>query len=262
MDFTEATTVVPDGGRYAAAVAEGWDILGNANGGYLLAMAARAMADAAGRPDPVTITAHYLAPGRPGPVTIDPVVVKEGRTFTTVRASLASPERPLLELVGTFGDVADRDGMPERVDGGPPDLPSRQDCTPRDAPGEAPAFMSKVELLLHPDDRGFATGAKSGLPRMRGWFGWPDGSDVDTFGLLVAADAFPPTIFNTHLPVGWTPTVELTVHVRGRPAPGPLACSFTTRFVTGGFLEEDGEVWDATGRLVAQSRQLALLPRG
>jgi acyl-CoA thioesterase len=42
---------------------------------------------------------------------------------------------------------------------------------------------------------------------------------------------------------------------------GWLRCRFTTRFVTGGYLEEDGEVWDEAGRLVAQSRQLALLPR-
>ena len=99
---------------------------------------------------------------------------------------------------------------------------------------------------------------------MRGWFDWPGAASepIDTIGLLQATDAFPPTIFNVELPVGWMPTVELTAHVRARPAPGPLRCEFTTRFVTGGFLEEDGEVWDATGRLVAQSRQLALVPRG
>jgi len=63
------------------------------------------------------------------------------------------------------------------------------------------------------------------------------------------------------LPVAWTPTVELTAHVRASPAPGWLRCRFSTRFVTAGFLEEDGEVWDSTGRLVGQSRQLALVPR-
>jgi acyl-Coa thioesterase superfamily protein len=45
-------------------------------------------------------------------------------------------------------------------------------------------------------------------------------------------------------------TVELTAHVRARPAPGWLACRSTTRFVAGGF----------HGALVAQSRQLSLLP--
>jgi hypothetical protein len=47
-----------------------------------------------------------------------------------------------------------------------------------------------------------------------------------------------------------------------RPVPvdiNPVRCRFSNRFVTAGFLEEDGEVWDGTGRLVGQSRQLALV---
>jgi len=270
--FAAATAVTPAGdGRYAGEVHEGWDIAGNANGGYLLAIAARALRDASGRPDPVSVTAHYLRPGRPGPVTVDTEVVKEGKTFATVRGTLLDAEgRPLLSLLGTFGTLSattEASIHHELVDAAPPDMPSFEDCRPRQAAPEiAPAFMDRVDLRLHPDDSVFSSGQKSGSARMRGWFAFAPGADgehepVDTIGLLQATDAFPPTIFNVELPVGWVPTVELTAHVRARPAPGPLRCAFTTRFVTGGFLEEDGEVWDSTGRLVAQSRQLALVPR-
>jgi hypothetical protein len=96
---------------------------------------------------------------------------------------------------------------------------------------------------------------------VRGWFRLRDSEPIDTVALLCAIDAFPPTAFNAALPVAWTPTLELTAHVRARPVPGWLRCQFTTRFVSGGFLEEDGEVWDVSGHLVAQSRQLALVPR-
>ena len=48
-------------GQWSASIHPGWDIAGNANGGYLLAVAARALAGATGRPDPVTVTAHYLS---------------------------------------------------------------------------------------------------------------------------------------------------------------------------------------------------------
>jgi hypothetical protein len=101
----------------------------------------------------------------------------------------------------------------------------------------------------------------SGQGLVRGWFGFADGRPVDTLALLLAADAFPPAVFNLGLPRGWVPTVELTVHIRGVPAPGPLRCQFRTRFVTGGALEEDSEVWDSAGQLVAISRQYGLLAR-
>ncbi len=274
MTFASATAVTPVGdGHYEATIHDGWDIGGNANGGYLLAIAARAMQQASDRPDPVTITAHYLRPGKPGPAEVTTSIVKQGKRFVTVQGTLLDAEgKPVLALVGTFGSLDGPGEAPpggiERVDAEPPELPDYDDCDRRQASplAEPPAFSERVELRLHPEDSVFASGQKSGEARVRGWFALPPGPDgnpepVDTIAMLQATDAFPPTIFNTDLPVGWVPTVELTAHVRARPAPGPLRCAFTTRFVTGGFLEEDGEVWDATGRLVAQSRQLALVPR-
>ena len=262
--FAAASAVVPGGpGRWSATVADGWDIAGNANGGYLLAIAGRAMADAVGRPDPVTITAHYLAPGRPGPVDVSATVVRSGRRFSTATGLLSSPERPLLAVLGTFGELSSTDDAPEHVEGAPPDLPAPEDCVAMVGTDTfPPPFMRRVDLRLHPDDAGFTRGRPTGRPRVRGWFRLPGDEPVDPLALLCAVDAFPPTIFNADLPVAWTPTVELTAHVRSRPVPGWLACSFSTRFVSGGFLEADGEVWDAAGRLVAQSRQLALVPRG
>jgi hypothetical protein len=46
--------------------------------------------------------------------------------------------------------------------------------------------------------------------------------------------------------------------LRGLPAPGWLACEAHTRLVADGWFDEEASVWDSTGRLVAQSRQLAL----
>jgi acyl-CoA thioesterase len=260
MSFAEASAVRRSGETtWAAEVSPGWDIMGNADGGYTLAIAARAAGEAAERPDPVTVTAHYLAPARPGPVTVEARVIRRGNRFATVAATLSATEQPLLALLGTFAELGEYDG-PERVDAEPPLLPPPEECVlvvPTDT--FPPPFMGRVELRLHPEETPF--GGAGGPPRVSGWFRFPGGEAVDTFGLLVAVDAFPPTVLRSGLPLAWVPTVELTAHVRARPEPGWLRCAFTTRFITGGFLEEDGEVWDASGRLVAQSRQLALLPR-
>jgi len=262
MTFTADTAVTALApGRFSTHIRPDWDIAGNANGGYLLALAARAMVAHCGRPDPVTVSAHYLSPGRVGEASVQCETVKEGRRFATVTAALEAGDRRLLQVLGAFGNLSDVPEGPERIDAGPPELPPVEDCISSASGDSFPAFMGRVDLRLHPEDAGFRVGQPSGEARMRGWFRLPDTDAVDTIGLLLGLDAFPPTIFNARLPVGWTPTVELTCHVRARPVPGWLRARFTTRFVTGGFLEEDGELWDAADRLVAQSRQLALLPR-
>jgi acyl-CoA thioesterase len=247
---------------WSGAIAPGWDIVANANGGYLLAIAARALGAALERPDPVTVTGHYFYPGKAGDVTIETQVLKEGRRFGSGGADLISKGRTLLSCIGTFGDLTEASG-PEIVDQDPPEMPDPDDCLPVVATDTfPPPFMGKIELRLHPEDGQFLLGKRSGHALMRGWFRLRHDEPTDTIALLCAADAFPPTAFNADFPVAWTPTIELTVHVRARPEPGWLRCKFATHFVTGGFLEEDGEIWDSTGHLVAQSRQLALIPRG
>jgi hypothetical protein len=142
------------------------------------------------------------------------------------------------------------------------EVPPFEQCTRRTPEGEIIplALMSKLDMRLHPDDRGFATGQPNGVPRIRGWFAFADGRPNDTLSVLLAADAFPPPIFNLLAVPGWVPTVEFTVHVRAVPAPGPLRCEFTAKEIQGGIFEEDGVIWDEQGTLIAQSRQIGLIP--
>ena len=118
-----------------------------------------------------------------------------------------------------------------RVDAQPPELPAPEDCKRIEAgaSGFPPALMGRMDLRLHPQDTGYIRGEPSGNPLVRGWFRLLDGESIDTFALLLAVDAFPPTIFNANLPVSWAPTLELTTHVRGIPSPGWLRCRFSTR---------------------------------
>ncbi len=261
--FADATEVVDRGdGTFGAHIPEGWDIVGNVDGGLLLAVVGRAVTTATGRPDPVTVTAHYLRPGRAGPAVVSTEVLKVGKRFSTARATLHARGSEVITALATVGEL--EEGVEVlHLDGGPPGLPPLEECELLvGGDGFPPAFMDRVEVRLHPEDTGFIRGAPSGVPQVRGWFRLRGGEPIDGIGLLLAVDAFPPTVFNASFPAAWTPTVELTAHLRARPAPGWLECAFRTRYVTGGFLEVDGEVWDATGALVAQSRQLALVPCG
>jgi acyl-CoA thioesterase len=257
----DAATAVTDGD---AAIHDGWDIGGNANGGYLMALAARGLLQASGRTDPISLTAHYLSPGRPGPVRIDGEVVKAGRRFTTVSGRMHRDGTTLLQLVGAFGDLAQPLGKYEHLASGPPDLPPFEECIPRtrDQGGVQVSMMDRLDVRIHPDHLGWLKGEPRGVAEIAGWFAFADGRPLDTLALLMVCDAFPPAVFHLDMPPGWVPTVEYTVHVRGVPAPGPVRCVFRSRFVQGGFLDEDGEVWDSEGRLVAQSRQLGLTPLG
>jgi acyl-CoA thioesterase len=248
---------------FEAALAPDWDILGVVDGGYLLAVAARALQEQTGR-DPVAVTAHYLSPGRTGPASVGTAIVKTGARFTTGTAMLRQDGRDVLTLLGTFGTLHS-DADVQLQDYQPPHLPPPDDLPRlRHRSGQPfpPPFVNRVDLRLSPEDAGFVSGKPSGVAQMRGYWRLLDGEPCDAIALLLAADSLPPTSFNSGLDVAWTPTLELTVHVRAVPTPGWLRVDTRTHCISHGRLEVDGLIWDSADQLVAMSRQLMLVPQG
>ncbi|MGW2052560.1 thioesterase family protein [Streptomyces sp. NPDC001840] len=254
-------------GVYETRLAPGWTIMNVLNGGYLLAVIGRALGDALPHSDPFAVSAHYLTPSTPGPAVIRTEAVRSGRTLSTGQASLYQTaedgtEVERIRVVASYGDL---DALSDdiRTAAKPPEMPPLERCISA-ADGPTPpgdfSMIDRLALRLDPATVGWAVGAPSGRGEMRAWFAFEDGRDADPLSLLLAVDALPPTAFELGLK-GWTPTVELTAHVRCRPAPGPLRVALTTRNLAGGFLEEDAEIWDSADRLVTQSRQLARVPR-
>jgi acyl-CoA thioesterase len=272
----ESDTQIDAGeGGWCGRIEPRWNIGANPNGGYTLALAVRAMLAACRRPDPLTITAHYVAPPAMGPVVVRPEIVRTGRRYATVAASMVQEGRELIRLLGAFGDLEAQHG-PTRIGAAMPSVAAPRDCVRMldlaDWGGgrPMPEVAHRYDLRLDPTCQWVrshrpgadpaATASDGSLPPLEvaGWTRFADGSPPSVLGLLAMADAFPPTMVG-HGNVGWVPTIELTVHVRRRPVPGWILGAFTTRFLIDGLLEQDGELWDGAGRLVALCRQMALV---
>ena len=253
-------------GRWTGEMSNRWDIGDKPNGGYMIALAVRAMAGvtgatAANHVDPFSVTAHYLRPGETGPVAVDVDLVRTGRTLSTATATMTQSGKEKLRVIGTFGRL-DRASGPTAIGAAMPDLPSPEECLSRRGGGQAhyvpSRFSDSVDVRLHPDT-GWVRGVPSGTAELTGWMRFADERPADVASMALFADAFPPTVFEVLPTAQWVPTIELTVHFRGIPAPGWLRARFQSRYLMDGFFEEDGEIWDSTGRLVAQSRQLAMV---
>jgi len=242
-----------DSSTYDAHLDAGWRIGSGVNGGLLLAVMGNALrarfgALPGGHVDPVAVSGYYLSAGRPGPAAVH----DDGEA-----------DRERVTALATYADLATLP-VDVRTTAVAPDLPPPDRCvsvadTSPDFLQEA-SLLERLDLRLDPACLGWMHGRPSGRGVVSGWLRMADGREPDALLLLLAVDALPPVTFDLGL-FGWTPTLELTVHVRAAPAPGWLRVRHATRNFAGGLLEEDAEVWDSTGRLVAQSRQLALAPR-
>lgn len=261
MTFSNASAVSGGPGRWTANLEEGWDIFGVTNGGYLMSIATRAMEAETEARQLISVTGSFMNPASPGPVEVGVEALKRGRSLSTLRATLSRDGRDLVYVTGVYADPDRPINDVILARGEPPALPAPEDCILTEPAEDAPIpppFTGKVELRVPPEDvEAFGAGAE---PRSRGWFRLRDGEALNAHAIVLATDSFAPAIFYSNLAVGWTPTVDMTVQIRDPSPIGWLACQYTTRFVSAGMLEEDGEIWDENG-LVAISRQLALVPR-
>ena len=117
-------------------------------------------------------------------------------------------------------------------------------------------LLSRVEVRVPEDQLELGTG---GAAHVSGWIRFADGRPPDSLSLALFADAYPPSLFAALGSVGWVPTLEMTVHIRRRPADGWIMATFETDDLSGGRLVETGSLWDHTGALVARCRQLGML---
>ena len=239
---------------YRGELHQGWRIGAVPNGGYVLAVAGRALRAELPHRDPLTVTAYYMAPTELGPIDCAVEFLGGGRStsFALVRMSQEGQLKVLVtaaytdldKLNGASWSAAER-----------PQFPPWEQCEV--PPDKGLEFRERAEMRLVAGAEVFRERKTNGSGEFCGWVQHSDGADPDVIALLMFADAFPPPIFTVLGPVGWVPTLELTVQVRAHPAPGPLQVRLRSRHLSAGVLEEDGEYWDSAGRLVAISRQTA-----
>lgn len=254
-EFDQHSQLTPlDGTRFAVTLSDLWNVGPVPNGGYLIALAGKAMAAVCAHKDPLTITGHYLRPAQPGPAELVVTPIKQGGTFDNAQVSLVQEGKERCRFMAAYGTLSKITG-PTWRGGQPPVMPPPDQC---ELLKSGITINARYESRFDRESLGWLRGEK-GDAEFRVWIRHADGRPNDAASVLLFADALPPPIFNRFGPSGWVPTVELTVHLRALPAAGFMQCSFRTRFVTNGLLETDGELWDSRGELVALCRQLARL---
>ena len=125
--------------------------------------------------------------------------------------------------------------------------------------GFTPAFIQQLECLIHPDhawwNRDPNVDMKSNEARCSAFLEM-EGGIPDQFCLSFYSDILPPVVSNKYGPLGWIPTITLTTHIRQMPTTSKVYADFNASDINKGYFEQDCNIWDLNGNLVASSRQL------
>ncbi|GAB3235330.1 thioesterase family protein [Mycolicibacterium hippocampi] len=263
--FTDAMALSSSGdGVYEGVLNEHWTIGPKVHGGAMLALCANAArAEVTGADvEPIAVSGSFLWAPDPGPMQVVTTVRKRGRRVSLVDVELNQGDRTALRAAITMGAPENNDGQPLLSVN--PVLPL---MTPDPPPGLEPIGpghpMADIVHLAHgcdirPSLTTFTPRSDGGPPLIEYWVR-PKGVAPDVLFALLCGDVSAPVTFGVNR-FGWAPTVQLTAYLRARPADGWLRVMCTTTQIGQDWFDEDHIVVDCEGRIVVQSRQLALVP--
>ena len=266
--FERDTSVTEvEAGVFEGRVNRDWWIVFGPNGGFLAAMLVRAMTAAVDDHSraPRSLTIHYTAAPAEGAVRIATTIERAGRSLTTVSARMEQAGRLVALAIGAFS--RERIAAIEFSEAPAPDVAAPEAVPLMTMAGTLPPFTRQWEIrpaLGRPPFSG-----SDGSTLTGGWIrplnGVGDGSasphPIDDALVAQLADAWLPAVFTRLTEPNPVPTIDLTIHFRADlPLPADyVLVTFESRLSQGGFIEEDGAIWSRDGRLIAHSRQLALL---
>ncbi|MDT5335109.1 MAG: hypothetical protein QOD90_614 [Mycobacterium sp.] len=282
--FTDAmalTQVSSGGDGGVSSVFEGelnehWTIGPKVHGGAMLALCANAARMAVGggqeRSDsgdvsargvePIAVSGSFLWAPDPGPLCVVTTIRKRGRRVSLVDVELKQGDKTAVRAAMTLAEP-EHDVAPLLSVN--PVVPL---MTPDPPPGLEPIGpghpMADIVHLAHgcdirPSLTTMAPRADGGPPVIEYWVRPKVGSPDVLFALL-CGDVSAPVTFGVNR-FGWAPTVQLTAYLRGMPADGWLRVMCTTMQIGQEWFDEDHVVVDCEGRIIVQSRQLALVPQ-
>jgi acyl-CoA thioesterase len=250
-----------DDSTFEGRIGRAWWVFRGPNGGYLAALLLRALVEATADPAraPRSLTVHYLEAPVEGPVRIATAVERRGRSLSTVTARMTQHDRLVAIAVGALSTTWP---APSYADAVMPEVPPPEACSVGVRPGEVPPIFTQIETRWAIGATPFSVDAAA---HVGGWIRLAEPRLLDALLATALMDFWMPSMFNRLGSVTGVPTVDLTVHLRAQLPPAPARdddwylVSFRSRVAAEGFAEEDGELWSADGRLLAQSRQLALV---
>ena len=265
--FTDAMVLTASGdGVYDGVLNEHWTIGSKVHGGAMLALCANAARRECDGVEPIAVSGSFLWAPDPGPMQLVTTVRKRGRRVSLVDVELKQGDRTALRAVITMGTPEPSD--PDND--GPPLLsvnPVVPLMTPEPPPGLEPIgpghSMADVVHLAHgcdirPSLTSFTPRGDGGMPVIEYWVR-PKGVAPDVLFALLCGDVSAPVTFGVNR-FGWAPTVQLTAYLRARPADGWLRVMCTATQIGQDWFDEDHIVVDCEGRIIVQSRQLAMVP--